>query len=71
MRQDSRHVTACKVASLACGKVFTGLQPPDFADVCLLATGQLGLYPDRTFTGELYLAWLGAQRKNSPSAILE
>lgn len=32
-------------------KLFTGLQPPDFADVCLLATGQLGLYPDRTSTG--------------------
>ena len=29
----------------------TGLQPPTFIDDCLLATGQLGLYPDRTCTG--------------------
>lgn len=51
MRQDSLDVTACKVASFPKGKLFTGLQPSDFADVCLLATGRLGPYPDRTCTG--------------------
>jgi len=50
MRQDSLHVTACGFASFAClGELFTGLQPPDFADVCLLATGRLGPSPGWTF----------------------
>lgn len=46
MRQDSLYVTACRFASHTCGLVFIGLQPANFSADCLLATGQLGLYPD-------------------------
>lgn len=54
MRQDSQlHVTACSFASQGFDR---RISPPSR----LLATEQLGLYSDRTFTGKLYLALLGA-----------
>lgn len=53
----------CFAYGVAC-MFFAGLQPTDFAACCLLATGQLGLYPGWTFTSKLCLAWLGAQRKS-------
>jgi hypothetical protein len=55
VRQDSLlHVTACRFAS-------QGFDRKISLPSRLLATEQLGPYSDRTFTGKLYLAWLGAQ----------
>jgi len=55
VRQDSQlHVTACRLAS-------QGFDRKTSLPNRLLATEQLGLYSDRTLTGKLCLAWLGAQ----------